>query len=148
MSNIIPAILLGIGLLLICAHLPFLLVPPRKLAGKQYRADHAGLYEISDDAEGANYLWSDVYHVAILTTSDGPFLEDVFFIIRTDTGDIVISHSDAVAMQLLEYFKVFAEFDWGKVVEAMGSTSEASFACWDRSWGTPPANSSANAAPA
>ena len=100
----------------------------------EYAVDESGLSELSQNGDGRKYPWTAVKHIGILTTSDGPWCEDVFFIIKTDLGDICITHAEAQKTRLLEQFKVLPGFNYGQVVSAMASTSEASFACWDRSW--------------
>jgi hypothetical protein len=97
-------------------------------------ADDSGLSIVKPEKESKQFLWSEVNHVGILTTSDGPFFDDVFFIIRTDQTAVCIALGDAVKIQLLSYFEKFPGFKWDKAVEAMTYTTEASFECWDRGW--------------
>lgn len=102
----------------------------------RYLVDDSGFTEVLPDGSesGKKHLWADVLHVGILTTDDGPWFDDVFFVIKTKTGELCIPSEDAQAANLLEHFGRLPGFQWEKVVEAMGSTSDASFACWDISW--------------
>jgi len=103
---------------------------------KKYSVDHSGIHQINCEDECENYSWNDVKHIGIFTTEDGPWGEDVFFVINTDLGDVCITHADAQKMELLKYFERFPGFNWGQVVEAMSCCSEARFPCWDRDWPT------------
>ncbi len=109
---------------------------PVRAQWTRYSVDDSGFTEVLPDGRqcGKTHLWSDVLHVGILTTDDGPWFDDVFFVIRTKTGDLCIASEDAQAKNLLEQFGRLPGFQWEKVVEAMGSTNDASFACWDVSW--------------
>lgn len=102
----------------------------------QYSVDDTGFTEISpeDGAIAKTHTWSDVQHVGVLTTSDGPFFDDVFFVIHTKTGDLCITSEDAQKINLLQHFERLPGFQWDKVVEAMACTSDAKFPCWDSSW--------------
>jgi len=100
-----------------------------------YTLDESGLSEVSANGPGRKYLWSEVQHVGILTTADGPFSEDIFFIIKTDSQDICITDEQATRINLFDGFHHLPGFDYEQAAAAMCSTSEASFPCWDRSWG-------------
>ncbi len=102
----------------------------------QYLVDDSGFTEIlpPGDEVAKTHLWSDVLHVGVITTEDGPFFDDVFFVIKTRTGDLCITSEDAQEINLLQQFQRLPGFQWEKVVEAMGSVSDATFPCWDSSW--------------
>ncbi len=102
----------------------------------EYTVDETGFWEVvpSGCAEGKKHLWSDVLHVTIVTTSDGPWFDDFFYVIKSTTGFICISSEDAQKMNLLQRFECLPGFQWEKVVEAAGSVTDATFDCWDSSW--------------
>ncbi|CAN5626964.1 hypothetical protein BH10CYA1_BH10CYA1_43010 [soil metagenome] len=102
----------------------------------KYSVDDSGFTEVlpNGSTNGKKHLWSDVLHVGVLTTDDGPWIDDVFFVIKTRTGDICIPSEDAQVMNLLQKFERLPGFQWEQVVEAMGSVNDQSFACWDISW--------------
>ncbi|MBS1955492.1 MAG: hypothetical protein JST89_15015 [Cyanobacteria bacterium SZAS-4] len=102
----------------------------------QYSVDDSGFTEISapDGAIPKTHLWSDVLHVGVITTDEGPFFDDVFFVIKTRTGDLCMTSQDAQKLDLLQYFKILPGFQWDRVVEAMGSADNAIFPCWDSTW--------------
>jgi hypothetical protein len=101
----------------------------------EYSVDEFGFTEVSPKGEGKTISWSEVQHVGILTTSDGPWFEDVFFIIKTDRGDICLPNGKAMEIQLFEHFKALPGFEYEQVIKAMGCAVDNSFPCWDRSWG-------------
>ena len=137
MINQWQELLIVAGIFVVGVSVPQLL---RRLAGNsprkrplQYAVDETGISEIGKDSGGKKYSWNDVNNVAIMTTSGGPLTDDFFFVIKTDHGDIVIDQFAAEQMHLMDYFKVLPGFDWGKVAEASGCTSDAVFQCWSRS---------------
>lgn len=116
----------------------FALLTGAQNSGKwpKYAVDDSGFTEISSTSDGIvkRHLWSDVLHVGVITTEDGPFFYDVFFVIKTRTGDLCITSEDAEEIDLLKQFERLPGFQWEKVVEAMGSTNDATFPCWDSGW--------------
>jgi hypothetical protein len=77
--------------------------------------------------------WDGLLEVSVLTTSDGPFAEDVFFVLvgRDDTG-CVIPQSSPESAQLLERLQRLPGFDNEAIIRAMSSTEDARFLCWRR----------------
>ena len=77
--------------------------------------------------------WSDLRQVGIMTTSDGPAAEDVFFMLfgKGDSG-CAVPQSAVGADELLARLQRLPGFDNEAVVRAMGSTSEDFFLCWKR----------------
>lgn len=89
----------------------------------KYDVNEEGIVEISSEGNETKHPWSDVQHVGILTTSDGPWSEDVFLIIKTNHGDLCITHDQAQKTKLLIHFENLPDFRWEAVVEAMSCTS-------------------------
>lgn len=79
--------------------------------------------------------WDDLHEVVIVTTDEGPWQDDVFLMLVAADGKsgCVVPQSAEGSQQLLERLQQLPGFDSGAVVEAMGSTSEATFPCWKRS---------------
>ena len=73
--------------------------------------------------------WDGLTEVRILTTSEGPFVDDVFFVLAAgETGCVIPqSHADEGFVARLQRLPGFSN---EKMVEAMGSTSDAEFICW------------------
>ena len=114
------------------------LVTPKSKATIEYSIDETGINQLSYGQQCSKkvYRWQDVEQVIIITTSDGPFLEDVFFIIKVmapDAAEILcISHSEAVKIHLFDGFASLPGFNYEQVIMAMGSCTEASFLCFEK----------------
>jgi len=84
------------------------------------------------DGKTERVSWNDLQRVEILTTSDGPMAPDVFWVLHgTDTG-CAIPQGATGERALLERLQALPGFDNGQVIEAMGSTSDRKFLCWQR----------------
>lgn len=76
--------------------------------------------------------WDELQKVEVLTTSAGPFTADVFWgLIGTD-GGCCIPQGATGEKELLQRLQALPGFDNSAFIEAMGSTSEARFLCWQR----------------
>lgn len=83
--------------------------------------------------------WSDLALVEIRTTSDGPFAEDVFWVLHGRSGAGVVVPSSTAPPELLQRLQTLPGFNNAVLIESMGSTTEATFECW-RSSDRPVAN--------
>ena len=78
--------------------------------------------------------WDDLAEVGIITTDEGPWFEDVFWLlIGSDgkSGCAVPQGAEGMDL-LLEALQKLPGFDNRAVIEAMGSTSNARFVCWKK----------------
>jgi hypothetical protein len=77
--------------------------------------------------------WDEVTRAHIITTSAGPWGEDVFFVLEgTEGKGCAVPHDAAVRTKLLQEMQArFEGIDDRKVIEAMGSTSRATFIIWE-----------------
>lgn len=79
--------------------------------------------------------WSDITRVDIRTTSEGPFLPDVFWGIHAggDTPPILFPQGATGEPELLQTLqRKLPGFDNEALVRAMGSTADRSFLLWSR----------------
>jgi len=76
--------------------------------------------------------WNDLQRVEILTTSEGPMVPDVFWLLHGTNGGCAIPQGATGERALLERLQALPGFDNGQVIEAMGSTSDRRFLCWQR----------------
>jgi hypothetical protein len=75
--------------------------------------------------------------VSIVTTDRGPAEDDAFWLLDHDDGpEVLIPNAASGAAGLLDAFAALPGFSYAKVVEAMGSSRNASFTIWRRSGGT------------
>ena len=76
--------------------------------------------------------WDDLLHVQIMTTDEGPFVDDVFWLLSAeDHGCAVPSEAEGMAA-LLRRLQKLPGFDDEAVIRAMGCTGNDLFAVWSR----------------
>ena len=78
--------------------------------------------------------WDDLAEVGIITTDEGPWFEDVYWILIGSDGKsgCAVPQGAEGADSLLEALQKLHGFDNEAVIKAMGSTSNAQFVCWKR----------------
>jgi hypothetical protein len=77
--------------------------------------------------------WADIVRVCIMTNDQGPWLEDVFFVIEGRNGQgCVVPHDLAVRGGLLEALQTRLDgVDSSAVIEAMTSVENRVFTIWE-----------------
>ncbi len=76
--------------------------------------------------------WSDLKAVLIETTDQGPFQNDVFWVLVGEKSRCVVPQEAEGSQQLLARLQTLAGFDSSAVIEAMGSAENRTFVCWRR----------------
>ena len=76
--------------------------------------------------------WSDLQSVLIETTDQGPFQNDVFWVLIGSKGRCVVPQEAVGAQELLARLQDLPGFDNQAVVEAMGTAENKTFLCWTR----------------
>lgn len=108
--------------------------PARKLPAQAGRLtiDEVGITRTAKDLR-EHVAWIDIASVRIMTTDQGPWIEDVFFIIDSRKGDgCVVPHDLAVHGGLLEALQARLDgMDNGAVIEAMTSIEKRIFTIWE-----------------
>jgi hypothetical protein len=85
--------------------------------------------------------WDELEEVGIVTTDEGPWAEDVYWMLRAASGGCAVG-SETVGMDaLLERLQQLPGFNNEAVIRAMGSTENATFVCWRRADSTSEATS-------
>ena len=74
--------------------------------------------------------WSDLKAVLIETTDQGPFQNDLFWVLVGETSRCVVPQEAEGAQELLARLQSLAGFDNNAVVEAMGTAESKTFMCW------------------
>lgn len=75
--------------------------------------------------------WDDLAEVAIMTTSAGPFEEDVYWLlIGKSGGGCAVPQSLDPQGEILKRLQTLPGFDNEAVIQAMGSVENATFVCW------------------
>ena len=76
--------------------------------------------------------WDDLARVSIVTTGAGPGSEDVFFMLEGPAGGCAVPQGAKGSGALLGRLQQLPGFDNEAFIEAMGSTDDAQFVCWQR----------------
>ena len=77
--------------------------------------------------------WDELQQVQVLTTSDGPFAPDCFWLLMgPETTGCCIPQGANGDAALLDRLQQLPGFDNSVFIEAMGSTQEAIFTCWEK----------------
>lgn len=76
--------------------------------------------------------WSDLTAVLIETTDQGPFQNDVFWVLIGRAGRCVVPQEAEGSQALLAQLQTLPGFDSAVVVEAMGSAENKTFVCWKK----------------
>ena len=76
--------------------------------------------------------WEDLVEVAIRTTPEGPWQEEVFLLLSGRDGGVAGPQGEAVERDLLGWRQALPGFDHQQVVEARGCAEDALFVCWPR----------------
>lgn len=76
--------------------------------------------------------WADLKKVEVVTTSDGPFAPDVFWVLHGTDGGCVVPQGATGDRQLLKRLQDLPGFDNHAVIEAMCCASDRRFLCWQR----------------
>ncbi len=77
--------------------------------------------------------WSELKRVRILTTDEGPWSQDVYYLLEADGKGCAVPHDAAVRTRLLEALQSRLQgVRDDQIIEAMGSTTQNSFTIWER----------------
>ncbi len=76
--------------------------------------------------------WDALQEVSIITSDEGPFVDDLHWVLLGVPGGCAVAGSAAGASELLARLQSLPGFNNEAVIQAMGSTSNARFVCWTR----------------
>jgi hypothetical protein len=82
------------------------------------------------DGRAYTIPWSDLSSVALETTNEGPFMDDVFWILDTNIFTLRIPQDAKGEEELLGRLQQLPNFDNEAVVSAMGCAENSLFLCW------------------
>jgi hypothetical protein len=86
----------------------------------------------SPDGESRSVRWEDLEVVEILTTDDGPFAPDVFWMLHGSNGGVSVPQGASGESELVEKLQSLEGFNNEAFIEAMASTTNQSFVCWKK----------------
>ena len=110
--------------------------PPRRVPVSPVHVaqDEKTIVVRQPDGKLETILWSDIGGVSIVTTDAGPYAEDLYWVLEHRDGrrGPVVPMNAAGEHDLLKAMqRRLAGFDNMAVVEAMGSTRNATFLVWE-----------------
>jgi hypothetical protein len=84
------------------------------------------------DGKTERVTWSDLQRVEIVTTSDGPMLPDVFWVLHGTESGCAIPQGATGEKELLDRLHALPGFDNGQMIQAMCCADDRRFLCWQR----------------
>ena len=103
------------------------------MSGPAIRIDDHGVHRELGNGTVEQVAWDDLEEVFVLTTGDGPFAEDVFFVLAgRDGSGCVVPQGAPESGERLERLQRLPGFDNEAFIRAMSSTDDARFVCWRR----------------
>jgi hypothetical protein len=84
------------------------------------------------DGKTETVRWDDLQEIGIITTEEGPFNEDVYWMLAGSKGGCAVSGGAQGIKALLARLQKLPNFDNEAVIKAMGSTTNNKFRCWKR----------------
>jgi hypothetical protein len=114
----------------------------RRGESARHLAASAAKERVTFDAQGVrrtmangteeSVAWDELQEVFILTTDEGPFSEDVYWVLSGNGKGCAVPGGAEGMKELLARLQALQGFNNEAVVQAMGSTSNAKFVCWSR----------------
>jgi hypothetical protein len=84
------------------------------------------------DGRVERVTWSDLQKVEVVTTSEGPMVPDVFWVLHGTTEGCAVPQGATGDEELLHRLQALPGFDNGAVIEAMLCIEDRRFLCWQK----------------
>lgn len=95
------------------------------------RVDDTGVRRQLADGSEESVTWSDLSAVVIRVIPEGPWKEDVFFMLAgADGAGTAVPSGDPAADALLERLQGLPGFDHEKFIEAMTTDADEAYVVW------------------
>lgn len=102
-----------------------------KRAVERVEVDAEGVRRMSGADVIERVSWADLVRVSIMTTDEGPFCEDWYWLLFASDGTgCAIGQALACEVDLLTALQRLPRFNDAAVIQAAGSTTWCEFACW------------------
>jgi hypothetical protein len=92
----------------------------------------AAIRVTSPNAEPCAVAWDELDRVEIETTNAGPFAEDVFWHLITESEHCIVPQGATGEPALLARLQALPGFNHEALVAAMGSAENQVWVCWER----------------
>lgn len=96
------------------------------------RVDELGLTASVARGPELRIEFQDIERIAIRTTDEGPFVEDVYWLISTGEQQCLIPNGAEGESDLFDRLLKFPGFDNQAMIAAMTCADNAEFECWQR----------------
>lgn len=93
--------------------------------------DDVGIHRRVGDELSA-LRWDELVRIQIVTTDQGPFVDDVFWLFCAGDGRVCTVPSTEISSGIFARLERFEGVDYEAAIRAMGSTDNASFLIWAR----------------
>jgi hypothetical protein len=80
---------------------------------------------------------AELDEIGVETTDKGPFIEDIFWILKQDKMRICIGDPHPIFQELMNQFQSMENFNWENFANAMSSHDNRYFLCWKRTFANP-----------
>lgn len=95
--------------------------------------DDRGVRRDLGDGTLEEVAWNDLVEVQIVTTDQGPFVDDVFFLLAGSNGKgCCVPQGAPGSESLLDRLQGLPGFKNDQVIQAMGCSEKARFVCWKK----------------
>lgn len=94
--------------------------------------DSERITRILADGKTEAVTWADLKTITIVTTDQGPFVDDVFWLLEGNASGCVLPAEAQGMKELLPRLQALPGFDNMAVIAAMSSAQNAKFVCWSR----------------
>jgi hypothetical protein len=102
-------------------------------APERVNVDDEGVTREIGDGRHEHVAWAKLVEVTIVTTSEGPFAEDVWFVLHADDGTgCAVGHDQATRSGLVDRLLKLTGFEYEAFTRAMSETNDARFTVWKR----------------
>lgn len=109
--------------------------------GRELRPESDFIVEVSEtgatcaraDGRTESVKWDDLQRVEILTTDDGPFAPDIFWVLYGSSNGCVIPWGATGEQTLMKRLQALPNFRNDVLVNAIGLTNGNQLLCWERS---------------
>lgn len=98
----------------------------------QVEVTDEGVTRTLDDGRVEAVRWDRLAAVSIMTTSEGPFAEDVFFVLVESPESGCVVPQSLATDEFVSRLQALPGFDHKQMIEAMGSTDDSEFVVWRR----------------
>ena len=102
------------------------------VAPEYVEIDAQGVQRVLADGSLESVRWNEITEIRIATTTNGPFTEDIFWMLfGPDRRTGVALPGSYVDDDLLQRFQALPGFDNEQVIAAMGNTGKAQYVVWE-----------------